>query len=335
LSNRPKGVELDPISDIFRTFQIDALVQSRLEATAPWALSMDAQPGDQKSGGFFAQRPGVAYFGFLSRGTCWLELPEEKELLTLGEGDCFLLAPDTSFRLSDQPHGRPISFCSLRGKSIDNVVRYGGGGPPTTLIWGLLQLRQGGLQPLRALLPRSIVLQQEQARSGGVGALVQLLAEEMAGPQPGSEVAANRLAEVLFIQILRSFVKASSHSKKTGWLSAIFDPSIGAALRAIHADIKRAWTVEALAQLAGMSRSSFAERFKLLLRETPMQYVASWKMQKSLTLLADGGTKLSEIARQVGYETDAAYSKAFRRVVGMTPGKYRAQKLTVDDEGSI
>ncbi len=136
-------------------------------------------------------------------------------------------------------------------------------------------------------------------------------------------MAANRLAELLFVQTLRAYIALGSGERKSGWLSAIFDPQIGGAMKAIHENIRAPWTVESIAEAAGMSRSSFAERFKQLLGETPMQYVTGWRMQKSLELLVRGDAKLAEIGLQVGYETDAAFNKAFKRVIGSTPGQYR------------
>lgn len=314
---------MDPISDIFRTLQIDALVQSKLEATAPWAVSLVVQPRQVASDRPLAHRPGVAYFCMISRGHCWLKVDGESEPFPLTAGDCFLLAPQISFSISDQIHTTPISFCDLRAKAIQNVVHYGGGGAPTTLVWGLLQFNQGSVRPITALLPRLILIRAEQTQATGLHATLQMLASEMALQVPGSDVAANRLAEVLFVQTLRAYIALDSEQRKSGWLSAIFDPQIGGAMKAIHADIRAPWTVESIAEAAGMSRSSFAARFKQLLGETPMQYVTGWRMQKSLELLVRGDAKLAEIGLQVGYETDAAFNKAFKRVIGATPGQYR------------
>ena len=133
---------------------------------------------------------------------------------------------------------------------------------------------------------------------------------------------ANRLAEVLFIQTLRAHI-ASGAESKLGWLRAIFDPQIGAALRAVHADVNSSWTVESLAAAAGMSRSAFAARFKELLGQTPLDYVTEWRMQKAVLLLKEEDKKLVEVAQSVGYDSDAAFSKAFKRIVGVTPGECR------------
>jgi AraC-like DNA-binding protein len=138
---------------------------------------------------------------------------------------------------------------------------------------------------------------------------------------PGSEIVATRLAEVLFIQVLRAYI-ASEPERNRGWLGAVFDPQIGTALTAFHDSVNIPWTVESLAEAAGMSRSAFAVRFKELLGQTPLEYVTEWRMQKAMQLLQQRDKKLIEVARLVGYESDAAFSKAFKRVVGANPGEY-------------
>src|SRR6202012_3553243 len=160
---------------------------------------------------------------------------------------------------------------------------------------------------------------------------VQALASEMAQQSPGSEVVASRLAEVLFIQVLRAHI-ASGPERNKGWLRAIFDRQIGPALSAVHDRVNTAWTVESLAEAAGMSRSAFAARFKELLRQTPLEYVTEWRVQKGKKVLKKHGKKLIDVARSVGYESDAAFSKAFKRVVGANPGEYLKRGL--EDQGN-
>jgi len=145
----------------------------------------------------------------------------------------------------------------------------------------------------------------------------------MAEQAPGSEVVANRLAEALFIQAIRAHIASGAESCQQGWLRAIFDPQIGASLNSIHENVNRGWTVESLAGAAGMSRSAFAARFKELLGQTPLEYVTEWRMQKAMQLLQQNDKKLIEVAQSVGYETDAAFSKAFKRIMGLSPGEYR------------
>jgi AraC-like DNA-binding protein len=175
-------------------------------------------------------------------------------------------------------------------------------------------------------VPSFILIKADQKRTLALHNTMQALASEMAEQAPGSEVVASRLAEVLFIQVLRTHI-ASGPERNKGWLRAVFDPQIGTALIAIHDRVNTPWTVESLADAAGMSRSAFAARFKELLGQTPLEYVTGWRMQKAMQLLEQRDKKLIDVARSVGYESGAAFSKAFKRVVGANPGEYLKRGL--------
>ena len=171
-------------------------------------------------------------------------------------------------------------------------------------------------------LPSFILIKADQPHTLALHNTMQALASEMAEQAPGSEVIATRFAEVLFIQALRAHIASVEGWRNKGWLRAIFDPQMGTALNVIHDRVNASWTVESLAAAAGMSRSAFAARFKELLRQTPLEYVTEWRMQKAMQLLEQRDKKLIDVARSVGYESDAAFSKAFKRVVGASPGRY-------------
>jgi AraC-like DNA-binding protein len=258
----------------------------------------------------------------LSRGNCWLSVEGIPEPIPLTGGDCFLLAKGISIVLRDSPRTRPSrSFREIGAKAKSNVAHYGGGGAPTTIVFGSMSFDRASLRPITQLLPSFILIKAEQARTLALHGTMQALASEMAEQVPGSEIVANRLAEVLFIQMLRAHI-ASGPERNKGWLRAVFDPQMGAALSAIHDRVNTPWTVESLAGAAGMSRSAFAARFKELLGQTPLEYVTEWRMQKAIQLLERRDKKLPEVARLVGYESDAAFSKAFKRVVRANPGEY-------------
>src|ERR1700742_447526 len=303
--------------------QVTAFGLHRLEATAPWGLEQEKQtgekfaPGDKKMAA-----TDSAHFAMLSRGNCWLSVEGIPEPIPLAGGDCFLLAPGTSIVLRDSRRTRPrCSFREVGAKAINNVARYGGGGAPTTIVCGSLSFDRASLRPITDLLPGFILIKADQARMLALHITMQALGSEMAEQSPGSEVVATRLAEVLFIQVLRAHIESGPKRNK-GWLRAIFDPQVGTALSAIHNRVNTPWTVESLAEAAGMSRSAFAARFKELLGQTPLEYVTEWRMQKAMQLLQQRDRKLIDVARLVGYESDAAFSKAFKRVVGANPGEY-------------
>lgn len=319
---------MDVITDIFRTLHVTAAVQARLEFTAPWALSRAAQePEGTDAKGHRIAPSELAHFGMVARGNCWLTVDGIAEPIPLTGGDCFLLTPGSAYTLGDDPRTRARSFCEI-GKPNGNVIQYGGGGAPTTIISGFLSFESITLKPLSQFLPSLILIKAEQARTLALHSTVQLLTSEMTEDAPGSEVVTTSLAEVLFVQAIRAHIATASDRCKQAWLRAIFDPQIGKALKAVHEDVKAPWTVESLAAAAGMSRSAFAQKFKELLEQTPLDYVTEWRMQKALPLLQRGDKKLVEVAQSVGYESDAAFSKAFKRVLGVPPREYRVSAAT-------
>jgi AraC-like DNA-binding protein len=314
---------LDPITDIFKTMHVTAFGQHRLEATAPWGLIQEGRP-EEKVGPSGTKIPpaDLAHFAMLSRGNCWLSVEGVPEPIPLTGGDCILLARGTSFVMRDSLRTRPKkSFHEVAARDNSNVAHYGGGGAPTTIVCGSLSFDRASLKPISQLLPSFILIKSDQAHTLALHNTMQALASEMAEQAPGSGVVATRLGEVLFIQALRAHI-ASRPERNKGWLRAIFDPQIGTALSAIHDSVKTPWTVEFLAEAAGMSRSAFAARFKELLGQTPLEYVTEWRMQRAMQLLEQRDKKLIDVARSVGYESDAAFSKAFKRVVGTNPGEY-------------
>src|SRR5450755_289889 len=288
LSIRPKEGEakLDPITDIFRTMHVTAFGLHRLEATAPWGVEQEKQTEEKVTPSDKKMSPtDLAHFAMLSRGNCWLSVEGIPEPIPLTGGDCFLLARGTSIVLRD-----------IGAKANSNVAHYGGGGAPTTIVCGSLSFDRASLKPITQLLPSFILIKAEQARTLALHNTMQALASEMAEQAPGSGVVATRLAEVLFIQVLRTHI-ASEPGRNKGWLRAVFDPQLGAALSAIHDSVNTPWTVESLAEAAGMSRSAFAARFKELLGQTPLEYVTEWRMQKAMQLLQQRDKKLIDVAR--------------------------------------
>lgn len=316
---------MDALTDVFQSMQIVSVVQARLEATAPWGLKRAADA--EETGG----TPGAtcafqfAHFGLITRGNCWLRVEGAPDALPLAGGDCFLLAPGSAYALRDHPRTRAVSFCSIIPKAGSGTVEYGGGGAPTTIISGWFRFSAASLQPLARLLPPLILVKADQPQAPALGTIMNMLASEMAEPAPGSGLLVNRLADALFVQCLRAHIAAKGCSQ--GLLRAFFDPRIGAALRSMHEKVEAPWTVETLARACGMSRSGFALRFKELVGETPLEYLTSWRMQKAAALLQAGNEKVTDVAASVGYDSGAAFSKAFTRVVRVAPRQFRRQAL--------
>jgi AraC-like DNA-binding protein len=306
--NRPEPCEfMDPLADVFTSMRVQSVVHGRLEATAPWALSFDA--------------PAQAKFGIVLRGSCWLTVAGEASPVPLTSGDCYLLPRGMEHELSDDPSTPSRKFSDVVDRSHE-VMEYGGGGTATTIIGGRFIFDVPSSAPLTSLLPSVIHIRATGEQALGLQMTVKLLAAELEAPGAGSQVIVSRLAETLFVQAIRAHV-ACSGCKTTGWLRAMTDPSIGAAMKAMHDQIADPWTVASLASAAGMSRSAFAARFKELVGEPPLEYLTRWRMYQAGRMLRGGSGKLLDVARMVGYDSDGAFNKAFKRILDVTPGDYR------------
>jgi AraC-like DNA-binding protein len=328
---------LDPIADLFETMHVTGFVQARLEVTAPWGFRKGADAGNG-SHETPARNAGAAFhfahFGLVSRGNCWLSIEGMPNALPLAGGDCFLLAPGSSYILRDSPRTRPRSFFEIAERLKSPVIQYGGGGAPTTIVSGWFRFDPVSVRALTRLLPPLIVVKAEQAESRALRTTMNLLGSELTEPAPGSALIVNRLADVLFIHCLRAHVASQPGACRKGWLRAVFDPQIGAALQAMHEKVAYPWTVGSLAAAAGMSRSAFAQRFKEMAEETPLEYLTNWRMQKATALLRKRDRKLFDVAKSVGYDSEAAFSKAFKRIFGRAPSEYQRMDAPASAAGA-
>ena len=179
------------------------------------------------------------------------------------------------------------------------------------------------------MLPPLIVARADEPQTFALRATMTMVASEMANPAPGSGLVVQRLAEILFVQCLRVHLESRSGVCNKELLRAFFDSKIGVALKMMHQKLDAAWTVEKLASACGMSRSAFAVRFKEMVGETPLEYLTTWRMQKAATLLQKSDNKVVDVARSVGYDSEATFSKAFKRVVHVAPSEFRRGFLTL------
>lgn len=204
-------------------------------------------------------------------------------------------------------------------------VCHGGGGARTSILCGTFRFGPAAAELLLPLLPPLLVARGDGGpTSSWMDATLRLLADELGGALPGAETVVSRLADVLFVHVLRAWM--AQHAGEVGWLAAMTDPPLGRALAAMHARPERPWTAAELARVAGLSRSAFFDRFSARVGEAPAAYLARWRMHLARQALREGAT-LAEVATQVGYGSEAAFSKAFKRQTGSSPGEWRA---TVD-----
>jgi AraC-like DNA-binding protein len=306
---------MDPITDVFTSMRVESVVYGRFEATAPWGFACDG--GEH------------AMFATVVRGNCWLSVRGLDKPIPLAGGDCILLPRGHAHTLRDHPRSATKPITEVVGAetlATGGLVQCGGGGAPTTLIAGVFRFDRITSKPLLDLLPPVIHLRGDQPHTAALQTTLQLLAAESGSEAIGSQVVMTRLADVFFIQALRAHCGSQNCCKK-GWLRALSDPQIGTALRAMHDKIDQAWTVESLASIARMSRSAFALRFKEAVGEAPLEYLTRWRMYKATRLLRDGDRKLLEVANAIGYDSDGAFNRAFKRVLGVAPGEYRRAQM--------
>jgi AraC-like DNA-binding protein len=298
---------MDPIDDVFGAMRVRTALYCRIEASAPWGVAF--------------VRGKAARFGLVVRGGCWLTV-EGEEPVALAAGDCYVIVNGAQYALQDRP-GSPTKYCydALREHS-SHVVHLDGGGEAATVVTGWFRYDSVSIQPLIDLMPTLIHARMDAAGAEVLQRTLHLLAVETARPHLGTTTVVSRLADILFIQAIRTHAEAEGEAAR-GWIGALGDHKLSRAFAAIHARVEHHWTVEELAHEAGMSRSAYAARFKERVGLSPLEYVTRWRMFRAGALLRQGRLSTAEIAVRVGYENESAFAKAFKRTTGMTPGAYR------------
>lgn len=301
-----------PLGEALHFLRMSDTLYSRSELTAPWAAELP-------------ELPGTLMFHVVTDGRCWLEVAgAEPYLLQPGN---FALVPHGRGHLIGSAPGVPaVKLFDLPREMVGEryeLIRYGGGGAHTTLVCGAVRFEHPAAQRLVGLLPPLIAIEAwGEPQMAWLQSTLQLMAAEARQPQPGGETVITRLADILVVQAIRAWI-ARDPAAQTGWLGALQDRQIGRALLQIHRDPARPWTVASLAAEAAMSRSAFAARFSELVGEPAMRYVARWRMHVALSWLRERDTPLAEIAYRLGYQSEAAFSRAFKRFVGAPPGAVR------------
>jgi AraC-like DNA-binding protein len=297
----------DVLTDVLKNLKLRGRVFCCSELSAPWAMSLPSSD--------------YAHFHVVERGGAWLQLADEKQPRPLASGDLIIVPHGRGHVLSDHPRTRPKPLSQLikGGQSGCHLMEFGGGGALTRMICGSFQFDNETRSPLRSILPPLIHLKHEQSHLGEwLEPTLKMLALEARQPRPGSETLISRLLDIIFVQALRVWI-ASEPQSSGGWLGALRDPQIGAALSLMHREPGRAWSVDALAQAVSMSRSPFAAKFSALVGEPPLTYLTRWRMYLASSLLAGERLNVGEVAARIGYQSDAAFSKAFKRHFGYAP----------------
>ncbi len=313
---------MDALSQTLRVVRLVGAIFLHGRFSAPWCYQ--SPPADAAAPFLEPSAERVVIFHLISEGEGWVELGGLAPL-RLTAGDAVLFPQGHAHRMGSQPGLPPASGAPLQEVLArrPRLLAYGGGGAITKLVCGYLACDARLARMLLAGLPPVVKVGVRGSNAGvWLEASLRYALAEARSPRPGGQGVLAKLAEVLFIEVLRIHMNEQSEGR-TGWLAGVSDRIVGAALRAMHAEPARPWTLEELAHVAGTSRSVLAERFAQLVGQAPMQYLAQWRMLLASNLLARSNAPLARIAEEVGYQTDTAFSRAFRREYGLPPAAWR------------
>jgi len=292
---------------------MDGAFSSSSELTAPWGMTLTPMPGH-------------LWFHVVTHGRALLET-DGADPAWLQAGDCALVPHGEGHRLRSDPEAPAPDILDLPLEHLSEryeVIRHGGGGAPTTLICGAVRFDHPAGRTMLAVLPRRITVEASDGpRAEWMRSAFRLMAAEARAFRPGGEAVITRLADIIVIQAVRAWIETDP-AARTGWLGALRDRQIGRALALIHREPARPWTVASLARELAMSRSAFAARFTRLVGEPAMQYLARWRMHLAVHALQTEATTVGELADRYGYRSEAAFARAFKRVVGVAPGAVRS-----------
>ncbi|WP_076998359.1 AraC family transcriptional regulator [Variovorax sp. KK3] len=303
---------VDPLGEALHHLRMNGVFYCRSEFSAPWGVAMPPIEG-------------CLMFHVVTSGPCWLEI-EGVEPQQLSPGDFALVPHGAGHRLVCEPGAEAAALFDLPRELQSEryeVLRHGGGGTATALVCGAVRFDHPAAQRLMHLLPPVIRMDAaDSPQAEWQASTLRFMAAEARAMQPGGETVITRLADVLVIQAIRAWMARDPAARK-GWLGALQDRQIGRAITSIHREPERPWTVASLAAEVAMSRSAFAARFTTLVGEPAMQYVARWRMQVALTLMQEKGARPAELASRLGYQSEAAFSRSFKRYMGVPPGAAR------------
>jgi AraC-like DNA-binding protein len=308
----------DPLGEALHFLRMSGVSYHRSEFTAPWGLLLPLAEG-------------CARFHLVVSGTAILREGEMTQRLETG--DLVLVPHGHGHALLDNPASPVAQLEQLECEHQNEryaLVRQGGGGAVTQLVCVNVRFDHPAAHQLINQLPKVIHVKAANSHElEWLDATLRFIGSEARTLRPGGDTVLTRLADILIIQTIRWWIEHQPALQR-GWLAALRDPRIGRAITLIHREPSRPWTVGALAAEVGMSRSSFADRFTQMVGEPAMRYVARWRMHSALTVLRDEDVDIGELAARLGYASEAAFNRAFKRVLGVTPGTVREPLLKSD-----
>jgi AraC-like DNA-binding protein len=306
----------DPFSEIMNLTQAQAVHAGGFTAGGPWAIRFHARHRIKMSA--------------VLKGSCWIWLDGEPEPARLEAGDVGLLTAQRSYIMASAPGIEPVEATSLFS-AVGRTTAVLGDGADFSFIGGHILLNPANGWLLADVLPPWLHIKAGSPEASTFSWLLNQLVEEGAGDLPGAQLASSHLAQLLFTQILRAHLRAGG-AMPAGWLRALADAKAAPALRLMHGDPGRAWSLEELAKACAMSRTTFAGHFKTASGKAPLAYLTDWRMRLAERALRDETTAVATIGQSLGYSSESAFSTAFKRVTGSSPRAYRRGEVPADAE---
>ncbi len=316
---------MDALSDVLRAVRLTGAVFFDVHAAAPWVA--ETPRGREIVAAMFPGSDHLICYHVLTAGSCYAVLKGEPPM-ELRAGDVIVFPHGDTHVLASHPGLRRAPDLSMYRRPSDGRLPFslatGEGSHDTAqFVCGFLGCDALPYNPLLGALPR--MMRVSNGAGGATDTLVRIALSESAAPRMGGSAVLDRLSELMFVDVVRRYVE-SLPGESVDWLSGLRDPFVGRSLAALHRSPAHDWTLESLAHEVGLSRSAFAERFLQFVGRPPMQYLASWRMQLAANLLRAGSDNVLAIANRVGYESEAAFSRAFKKAVGTPPGEWRARR---------
>lgn len=313
---------MDALSDVLRAANLKGGVFLQAEFSAPWCVSSYISPEVKKA--LLGDVPHVVPFHFIVEGTISAAV-DGAPVRSLQAGDLILVPRNERHMLGSDLSLPVVPSTQLLEPCHDGLfrIRYGGGGATARIVCGYLGCDCAEGNPVLSSLPPILTLAMEEGGSAEwIRSSFQYAADELAKGRPGSATALGKMSELLFVEALRRYVQ-DLDPEQSGWLAGLKDPVVARALALLHGDIARDWSVDELGRETGMSRSALAERFTRVIGSAPMQYLARWRMYVAAQKLRNDGAALGQVAEAVGYASEAAFSRAFKKTYGSAPASWR------------
>ncbi len=297
---------MDPLSDVLSLLKPGNTMFGGFDVGGEWSVQ-------------YPEHDGIKCYAIVS-GKCWLVVEGISEAVRIRAGDCFLLPLGRPFRLASDLALPPVDFAAVHARPLNGGISVWNGGGDVSGVGGYFGLEENHASILLGMLPPIVHIRKEADRMALRWSMERMMAE-LREPQPGGYLVLQHLAHMMLVQALRAHLAAGIEGG-VGWLFALADEQIGPAIHAMHGEPAHPWTLQELADRVGMSRSGFAARFKEAVGATPIDYLTRWRMLLAGERLRDSGESISAIAQSLGYESESAFSTAFKRVMGCSPRRY-------------